>query len=902
MSTPDIRVRLSPEGVKEVVAALRQIQEEAKKANKGAGDGVNVVKNALSELKSLLPTIGLAATVAGFGALSAQALETADATGKLQQRVGGTVEDISALTLAFRTNQSDQQGLQTALQKTAVVIGEVKGGSVQAIEALHAIGVNAGNLANLDTPRALEEIAKKLAAIPPGAERAAAAQKIFGKASGDLTVALDALGKDGIDAFKKRAQELGVLIDTDLAAAAARANDALQIVKIQAEGLATQFVAGLAPAIADAMETFSTAVTGDGINGIRQFGQAVGFVVRAVIDLFVAMGKVIGSRIAQLGVLIETTVEASKAAASGNFAGAKEAFASGARQLDNINQERKADLEKLGADLLAGPKKVDGKPSQAAASVLPVVGDDAKKAAEARQAFLKASLQAELKIQQEQLKSQEQANKAALDQGLISLKEFYDKRREIVSRGTKAETDALKIERSGVAKQLQAELTKRALIEKQVGGTTANTGQGQQPIKVGNEETVLKLRQQLATLNADIRAKEISSAREIEQINNEEFNQTKRQKEELAQLAGHLDDLEGKRHAAFEANLDQEIQQIRELGARSGQTADEIEANVQRLINARTNQFDFAEVTRTAEASMASFNEAAQRIRADMEAGILSQVEGEQRLIELEGQRIEQLKELAKQLKAAADQTGDEDQIRKAQDFSASVDQIAVSYKNASEFGAKFRATGVDAFEAGVASLLQNADKIKSVGDAFRSLAQTVAAALAKIAAEILAKQATIALTKAITSALASGAQTGGYVRGYATGGDIAGRPLAIPGADNIPILAQKGEFMMRRARVQEPGALDFLRRWNSGRFTLAEAMRVPKFATGGEIGAPQATPGQAPPAGAKGASQPSQSVRIINVLDPSIVSDALASASGEQTLLNVIERNSTNIRRKLGM
>jgi len=42
------------------------------------------------------------------------------------------------------------------------------------------------------------------------------------------------------------------------------------------------------------------------------------------------------------------------------------------------------------------------------------------------------------------------------------------------------------------------------------------------------------------------------------------------------------------------------------------------------------------------------------------------------------------------------------------------------------------------------------------------------------------------------------------------------------------------------------------------------------------------------------GASQPAQdmSTRIINVLDPSVVGDYLATPSGERAILNVIRRN----------
>lgn len=880
MSTPDVRVRLSPEGIKEVIFGLREVQKEALKANRASAEGIGVVSTAVKDLKSLLPTLGLAAVVAGFAALSKQALNTADQTGKLQQKVGGTVEDISGLTLAFRTNESNQEGLQTALQKTANVIGAVQAQSTETIAALEGIGVNTKALSSLSTPRALEEIAKQLQKFPPGAERAAAAQKIFGKSSQELLVALDAVGEQGIDKFKEKAKQLGVLIDDDLAGAAARANDALGIIRIQAEGLATQFVSGLAPAVADAMETFSTAVTGDGTNGMELFGKTIGFVIRAAVALFVGFGKVIGAQIARVATFIESVVDASKALASGDFSGALEALQEGARKRAAILTELKSDLAGIGRDLFEGPKPNAPRKAGGTGGAPDLSDENAKKAAAAQSAALKQALQDELKLQQEAIKSQEAANKASYDQNLISLQEYFDKRRELAQRGAAAETAALKAERQRAAADLATTIA--------------------DPTKT--EADRLKARQAVATLTAQIQAKEIEGARELADINSDQAAAQKDLGQQQLDLVAKLATAEGDRHAGFLRNLQVEIQQIRDLGVRAGQSVAETQAQVDRLTNARTSQFDFEEATRKGEQALQAFTRDAEQIRRDQEAGIITQIGGEMRLIELQGQRIEVLRQLADAATAAAAATNDPDQIAKAQQFAASIDQIAASYRSATDVASKFKEGGVEAFQSGIESLLANAQNIESIGDAFKSLARGIASALQQIAAEILAKQAVFALLRAFggVSIPATGAKTGGYVRGYAGGGDIAGKQLPIRGPDKIPILAQKGEFMMRKSRVQEPGALDFLRRWNSGQFSLAQMMSVPRFAEGGEIGA-SAAGGSGPVGGAQGGNDRPIFLRNVNVLSPDLVNDALASPQGEQTFLNAIERNATSIKRMLG-
>jgi hypothetical protein len=41
--------------------------------------------------------------------------------------------------------------------------------------------------------------------------------------------------------------------------------------------------------------------------------------------------------------------------------------------------------------------------------------------------------------------------------------------------------------------------------------------------------------------------------------------------------------------------------------------------------------------------------------------------------------------------------------------------------------------------------------------------------------------------------------------------------------------------------------------------------------------------------------------VRVVNVIDPSLVQDYMSSSSGEQTILNVMQRNAGTIKQILG-
>lgn len=822
MSTPDVRVRLSPEGIREVIAGLRQVQAESNKSSKSSAAGVGVLRSALSDLKSLLPTIGLAAAVAGMIGLGKQALQTADATGKLQVRFGGAVEEISGLNLAFRTNESSQQGLQQAFTKTAELLGKLRSGSKETREDLEAIGVDTVALQGQSTPRALETIAKNLSEIPPGAERAAAAARIFGRTLGqELLPALDAVGEQGIDAFIEKAREMGVLIDEDLADAAARANDALGIIKIQAEGLATQFTAGLAPQIAGAMEDFSAAIQGDGFNAVQKFAEGVGFFIRFIVGEFIVLGKIIGANVAAIGVLGGAVADAVSAAARLDFSGAKRSFTDAFKTLSEMSEQLEIEKAEI-RERVATPAERRERAAPGSGRDVDFEKAQLAKIEAARLAARKSGLDAELKLQQEALKAEEQANKIAYDQGLQSLEAFFAKRRDIVARQTQAEVAALRIERQGVAGQLQK--------------TTAPEDEAER----------IKLRQELAALTAQIQAKELEGQRELAALDAERTAGLKDLKDEQRRAATELDELEGNRHAAFLRNLEGEIEQIRLLGARAGQTAEQINAQVDRLTRARTAQFDFDEVRRRGTAALQAFDRDAQQIQRDQEAGIITQLEGEERLIALQRQRLQVLRQLADEQLRAAEATGNDELIEQARSYSDSVAQIQSSFEGATNATAQFRQGAAQSFQTGLGDLFANVDKIKSFEDALGSLADTVARELARIAGEILARQATLALLNSFFGVPSTGAtpatgQTGGAVQGLAEGDVVAGPKLPIAGPDKIPALLEEGEFVVRKRSAQRPGALAFLRAFNAG---AVNPLRVRRFADGGLVGrAAQALP-----------------------------------------------------------
>ncbi|QBQ71184.1 tail length tape measure protein [Shewanella phage S0112] len=144
-------------------------------------------------------------------------------------------------------------------------------------------------------------------------------------------------------------------------------------------------------------------------------------------------------------------------------------------------------------------------------------------------------------------------------------------------------------------------------------------------------------------------------------------------------------------------------------------------------------------------------------------------------------------------------------------------------------------------------------------------------ASLASFGANAVPAQAGIASTFALTQGLA--------VAGFADGGSVYGP--GGPRADMIPAMLSNGEFVVN-AR-------------SASRFRpLLEQINKPgAYQNGGMVGLDQ----ESLQSSAGSQKQGGDSFRLVNVLDPSLVGDFLTSPSGEQVLVNVIERNASSLR-----
>src|SRR5690606_34764598 len=100
---------------------------------------------------------------------------------KLADRLGLTTEALAGLNHAAELSGVSQESLSRSMEKMLNTIGEAAGGSKTATVALGRLGLSAEQMASMSADQQLAAIADGLNSVASPAERAAAAQDIFGR-------------------------------------------------------------------------------------------------------------------------------------------------------------------------------------------------------------------------------------------------------------------------------------------------------------------------------------------------------------------------------------------------------------------------------------------------------------------------------------------------------------------------------------------------------------------------------------------------------------------------------------------------------------------------------------------------------------------------------------------------
>ncbi|HCT5183157.1 phage tail length tape measure family protein [Klebsiella michiganensis] len=286
-------------------------------------------------------------------------------------------------------------------------------------------------------------------------------------------------------------------------------------------------------------------------------------------------------------------------------------------------------------------------------------------------------------------------------------------------------------------------------------------------------------------------------------------------------------------------------------------------------------------------------------IQAQVQGGLLNEIQGRQRLVQLHQEVGDKIKGYLPQLKEMSTAPGEAgDKIREM------IRQLEEELGKLNQAGNELTQAFRDGLQSGIESSLMGLAKgTMNLRDAVKNLALTIINSMAQLAAQQLAQMAT-------SSLVGSSGGMGGLLASVfaADGGQVRG-----PGSttsDSIPAMLSDQEFVTRAAVVQQPGALDFLHAFNRHGMAAVEGWlpRV-RHATGGLAGIPaqnMPVPASVPEtamATPAAASQQPISLQQQLVLDPSEVYTAGAQTlAGQRQFTTSLKAQVPTLKQWLGL
>lgn len=129
----------------------------------------------------------------------------------------------------------------------------IRGGSGEAKEALDTIGLSAESLASMSQEGALEAVVRAFQKLPAGADKSAAAVKLFGRNGQQLLPLLNS-STTSIDEFRAQAEDLGLIMSDEAVDASVEYGDALDRLQRSFNGLKYNLGSKVLPVLTGGLE------------------------------------------------------------------------------------------------------------------------------------------------------------------------------------------------------------------------------------------------------------------------------------------------------------------------------------------------------------------------------------------------------------------------------------------------------------------------------------------------------------------------------------------------------------------------------------------------------------------------------------------------------------------------
>jgi len=362
-----LRIKADVQGennIRRLGNSLQGLQGQAK----NAALGFNNLKGAVAGFGA---AIAGSAIVAGLGAVIKKSIDAGDELFNLQAKTGVAASALIGIGNAAKLADVDVGTLGKGITKLNVNLVKAAEGNEDLARKFQALGVDVKDANGQVVPadKALKQIADRFADMPDGAQKAAAAVALFGKAGADLIPLLN----EGAASMEKFTYKVG----EDFAARSDLFNDTITELGIKTQAFGLELTDALLPALQSILEVFAD------LFDTKQDWTALFLVIKVGIQ---SIAAVVFATIKLVDVLIKATVysfDAIGKALQGDFSGAGQALSKGFNS--GIEQAKKdfAQLQKIFTD---SPSPGTGRRTGGRSLAVDTSAADATGAAAARKA------------------------------------------------------------------------------------------------------------------------------------------------------------------------------------------------------------------------------------------------------------------------------------------------------------------------------------------------------------------------------------------------------------------------------------------------------------------------------------------------------------------------------------
>ena len=263
---------------KDVKIQIKAVNK-TKKAFMAVTAGLKSISRAAFSMKS---AIGLAAGAVGLGYLVKKSMDATDSMAKVSRSIGISVTELQRLRHAASIGGLEAKSLDKAMQKLAINISDVASGTGIAKEAFDRYGISSTNIdgSTRSVTDVLGQAATALETMTNETDRASFVYDLFG-ARGAKVINMLKDGKDAMEAMKKEADELGLVMSLELIEGVENANDSIARLSDYLGNVFHRVVASIAPIIESASEAVRSFVEMK-INkqgGITQFSKNIAITI-----------------------------------------------------------------------------------------------------------------------------------------------------------------------------------------------------------------------------------------------------------------------------------------------------------------------------------------------------------------------------------------------------------------------------------------------------------------------------------------------------------------------------------------------------------------------------------------------------------------------------------------------